>query len=333
MNQAAAGGRSRAAVVALACAGVFVAYLPVTTVSVSLPVLQRELGASTAQLSWVQDAFVLPVAALFLTAGIVADVHGRKKVYQAGMALCAVGALVCLGAHSVQVVWAGQLLAGAGSAALLSVTLALISRVVPNPRERGKYIGWWTTCMMAAMVVGPLVAGAVVAHTSWRWIFLLPVPVALVTMAFAARFLDGSKAARGRRLDWPGQVTAALAIIALVYGVIEGGATSFTEPRTLMALSVALVSGVAFVLVERRSAAPMLDLSLFRSGPFTAAALVALVSFLGLIGFFFVLSLYLGTVRRLDTWDSGIRLIIVNVVSMLLGLVMGRIMARSRPGY
>ncbi|MFI8201585.1 MFS transporter [Streptomyces sp. NPDC085937] len=323
---AAAGGRSRAAVVSLACAGVFVAYLPVTTVSVSLPVLQGELGASTAQLSWVQDAFVLPMAALILTAGVVGDVLGRKKVFQAGMALCAVGALVALCANSVQVVWAGQVLAGAGAAALLPVTLALISQAVPNPRERGKYIGYWTTCMMAAMVVGPLMAGTVVAHTGWRWIFLLPIPVALLTMGVAARLLTESKAAHARGLDWPGQVAAAVAITALVYGVIEGGATSFTAPRTLVALVVAVLSGAAFVLVERRSTTPMLDLSLFRSRPFTAAALVALVSFLGLIGFFFVLSLYLGMVQRLDTWDASLRLILVNVMSMVLGVVMGRVM-------
>ncbi|WP_439812824.1 MFS transporter [Streptomyces sp. P9-2] len=309
----------------------FVAYLPVPTVAVSLPVLQRELGASTAQLSWVQDAFVLPVAALILTAGVVGDVLGRKKVFQAGMALCAVGASVSLCANSVQVVWAGQVLAGAGAAALLPVTLALISQAVPDPRERGKYIGYWTTCMMAAMVVGPLMAGTVVAHTGWRWIFLLTIPVALVTMVFAARLLTESRAAHGRGLDRPGQVTAAVAITALVYGVIEGGAASFTEPHTLVALAVALVAGVAFVLVERRSGTPMLDLSLFRSRPFTAAALVALVSFLGLIGFFFVLSLYLGMVQRLDTWDAGVRLVLVNIVSMVLGVVMGRVMGRVSP--
>ncbi|MEU0445771.1 MFS transporter [Streptomyces tendae] len=320
--------RGRAATIALACAGVFVAYLPVTTVAVSLPAVQEALGASTAQLSWVSDAFVLPVAALILTAGVFGDVHGRRRVYQVGLALCAAGALVSLCAGSVQVLWAGQALAGAGAAALLPVTLALISQAVPDPRERGKYIGWWTTCMMAAMVVGPLVAGVVVRHTDWRWIFLLPVPASLVTMAVAARLLPESRAAGGRRLDWPGQISAAVAITALVYGVIEGGADSFTAPRALAALAVAVVSGWVFVVVERRSAAPMLDLSLFRRPAFTASTLVALVSFLGLIGFFFVLSLYLGLVQQLDTWQAGIRMVLVNIVSMFMGVAMGRVMQR-----
>ncbi|WP_405096282.1 MFS transporter [Micromonospora sp. NBC_01412] len=318
--------RGRGATIALACAGVFVAYLPVVTVTVSLPAIQQALGASTAQLSWVSDAFVLPVAALILTAGVFADVHGRKRVFQVGLALCAVGALVALCARSVEVLWVGQALAGAGAAALLPVTLALISHAVPDHRERGKYIGWWTTCMMAAMAVPPLFAGVLLEHVGWRWIFLLPVPVALLTMVFAARLLDESRAPGERRLDWPGQVTAALAITALIYGVIEGGAESFTHPRALAALAVAVVSAAAFVRVELRSKAPMLNLSLFRSPAFAASTLAAMISFLGLIGFFFVLSLYFGLVQQLTTLESGIRMVLVNVVSMFLGLVMGRVM-------
>lgn len=323
-----AAGRARGATVALACAGVFVAYLPVTTVAVSLPVIQRELATSTAQLSWVTDAFVLPVAALILTAGVFADVRGRKKVYQVGLALCAAGAAVSLCAPSVEALWAGQALAGAGAAALLPVTLALISHAVPDPHERGKYIGLWTTCMMAAMAVGPLIAGVVVDHVGWRWIFLLPVPVSLLTMAVAVRKLSDSRGPGKRKLDWPGQFTAAVAITALVYGVIEGGAESFAAPSVIGSLALAVVSGGAFVAVERRSSAPMMDLSLFRVPAFTASTLVALVSFLGLIGFFFVLSLYLGLVQQLDTLQAGVRMVLVNVVSMALGVVMGRVMRR-----
>ncbi|WP_051300019.1 MFS transporter [Actinomadura rifamycini] len=320
------GRRAAGAVIAPACAGVFVAYLPVTTVAVSLPEIQRALHASTAQLAWVQDAFVLPVAALILTAGVFGDVHGRKKVYQAGLALCALGALVALCAPSVQVLWAGQALAGAGAAALLPVTLALIGHAVPDPRERGRYIGLWTACMMGAMVVGPLVAGTLLRVADWRWIFAPTIPVALAAMAAAARLLDESRVREARGLDWPGQATAAVAITALVYGVIEGGAESFAHPRTIAALALAAVSAAAFVVIERRGAAPMLDLSLFRSPAFTGSALVAMIGFLGLIGFFFVLSLYFGMVQGLGVLESGVRMVIVNVVSMVLGVVMGRVM-------
>ncbi|MET9384293.1 MFS transporter [Streptomyces sp. NPDC002928] len=315
----------------MACVGVFVAYLPVTTVSASLPAVQRALDASTSQLSWVSDAFVLPMAALILTAGVFGDVHGRKKVYQAGLALSGLGAVVALCAQNVQVVWAGQALAGLGSAALLPTTLALISHAVPDPRERGKFIGLWATALTAALALGPVIAGTILDHFAWRWIYLLPVPASLLAMACAAKLLTDSRAPGSRRLDWPGQITAALAITALVYGIIEGGATSFTDAKVVVALSIAAVSAVAFVLVERSSADPMLDLTLFRSPAFTATTLIAMISFLGLIGFFFVLSLYFGMVQQLSTLEAAWRLLMVSMVCLVLGAPVGRLVHRVSP--
>ncbi|NNN31707.1 MFS transporter [Streptomyces sp. S3(2020)] len=315
----------------MACVGVFVAYLPVTSVSVSLPAIQRALDASTSQLSWVSDAFVLPMAALILTAGVFGDVHGRKKVYQAGLALSGLGALVALCAPSVEVLWIGQALAGLGAAALLPTTLALISHAVPDPRERGKFIGLWATSLMAALALGPVISGTLLGHVAWRWIFLLPIPAALLAMACAAKLLTDSRAPGSRRLDRPGQFTAALAITALVYGIIEGGATSFTDPAVMVALSTAVVGAVAFVLVERASSSPMLDLTLFRSPAFTATTLIAMISFLGLIGFFFALSLYFGMVQQLSTLDAAWRLLMVTMVPLVLGAPVGRLMHRVSP--
>ncbi|MER5433747.1 MFS transporter [Streptomyces sp. NPDC002588] len=312
----------------MACVGVFVAYLPVTTVSVSLPAIQRALNASTSQLSWVSDAFVLPMAALILTAGVFGDVHGRKKVYQAGLALSGLGAVVALCAQNVQTVWAGQAVAGLGSAALLPTTLALISHAVPDPRERGKFIGLWATSLTAALALGPVIAGTTLEHFDWRWIYLLPVPVSLIALACAAKLLTDSRAPGSRRLDWPGQISAALAITALVYGIIEGGAGSFTDPEVLVALATAVVSGVAFVMAERASSSPMLDLTLFRSPAFTATTLVAMISFLGLIGFFFALSLYFGMVQHLSTLDAAWRLLMVSMVPLVLGAPIGRLVHR-----
>ncbi|MGY3684958.1 MFS transporter [Streptomyces sp. TE33382] len=211
------------------------------------------------------------------------------------------------------------------------MTLALISHVVPDPRERGKYIGLWTTSMMGSLAVGPLVAGVIVEHAAWRWIYLLPIPLSLITMVIAARVLTESRSQVQRALDWSGQITAALAVVALVYGVIEGGATSFGDVRVIVALVVAVCSGVAFVLFERRSASPMLDLSLFRSAAFTGSALVVMISFLGLIGFFFILSLYLGMVQQLSTLEAGLRLLMTTVLPMILGTVVGRLLRYLSP--
>jgi len=315
----------------MACLGVFVAYLPVTTVSVSLPAIQRTLGATTSQLSWVSDAFVLPMAALILTTGVWGDVHGRKRVFQAGMVFCAVGAAVSLTADSVQALWVGQAASGLGAAALLPTTLALISHAVPDHRERGRFIALWAMSMLASLAMGPLIAGVLLEHVGVRWIFLLPIPVSLVVLAVAAFLLPDSKAPHGRRLDWPGQITAAVAVVAVVYGVIEGGADGFGTPSVVAALVLGAVSAVAFVLVERRSSSPMLDLALFRSPAFTATSLVAMISFLGLIGFFFALSLYFGLVQQLTTLEAGLRLVLVSGTSLVIGIPVGRLMHRISP--
>jgi EmrB/QacA subfamily drug resistance transporter len=318
----------RAATIVMACLGVFVAYLPITTVAVSLPAIQRALHTSTAQLSWVQDAFVLPMAAFILTAGVFGDVHGRKKVFQAGLFCCAAGAAVALCAHNIQTLWTGQVLAGLGSAALLPTTLALISHTVPDHRERGKFIGMWAMALLAALALGPVIAGVILDHYSWRWIYLLSVPLALLAMAVAAPLLTDSRAPHGRKLDWPGQITAAVGVTALVYGVIEGGADSFTATKVVAALALGVVALIAFVVVEKRSASPMLDLAVFRSAAFTATALIALITFLGLIGFFFVLSLYFGMVQQLGTLEAGARLLLVPVAAIVAGAPAGRLMHR-----
>jgi EmrB/QacA subfamily drug resistance transporter len=320
--------RSRTATLVVACLGVLIAYLPVTTVSVSLPAIQRALGATTAELSWVSSAFVLPMAALILTAGVFGDVHGRKKVLLVGLGLSGLGALVSLTAGAVQQVWIGQAVSGLGAAALLPTTLALISHAVPDHKERGRFIGIWATSMLLSMAIGPLVAGTLLQHVGWRWIFVLPIPASLVVLAVAARALPESRAPHARSLDWAGQVSAALTITAAVFAVIQGGASSFTDVPVLVAIAVALVAGVTFVVVERRSASPMLDLRLFRSPAFTATTVVAVVSFLGLIGFFFVLSLYFGSVQQLDTLHAALRLLVSTGASIVVGAVVGAQMHR-----
>ncbi|MFF0410447.1 MFS transporter [Kitasatospora sp. NPDC004745] len=312
----------------MACLGVFVAYLPVTTVSVSLPAIQRALGASTSQLSWVSDAFVLPMAALILTTGVWGDVHGRKRVFRTGTALCALGATVSLTSGSVQWLWVGQVFSGLGAAALLPTTLALIGHAVPDHRERGRFIGLWAMSLLASLAVGPLIAGVLLEHVAWRWIFLLPVPVSLVVLVVAAFRLPDSRAPHGRRLDWPGQITAAVTVTAVVYGVIEGGANGFGEPAVVGALVLGALGAAVFVAVERRSSSPMLDPALFRSPAFTATALVAMISFLGLIGFFFVLSLYFGVVQHLTTLQAASRMVMVSGASLVASVPVGRLMHR-----
>ncbi len=168
--------------------------------------------------------------------------HGRKKVFQAGLLFAAIGAVVALSAQSVQVLWVGQALAGPGAAALLPTTLALISHAVPAPHQRAKFVGLWAAALMTALATGPLMAGVILEHAARRWIYLPAIPVAVLSTVVAVPLVADSRAPGSRRPDWPGQITAVLAITSLVYGVIEGGADSFSEPKAIVALTLAAVS-------------------------------------------------------------------------------------------
>ena len=326
------GTRHITATIVLACLGVFVSYLPVVGVSVALPVMQQALDASTEGLQWITDAFILPTAALLLTCGMVGDLYGRKKTYLAGLALSSLGCLVCLTAGSVVQVCAGQALTGIGTAALLPSTLALIGHVIPDPRKRRHAIALWTAALGLGLTLGPVVNGVIVAHTSWRWIFLPSLVLAVVTAVIGAVVLTDSRAERERHLDIPGQLLAIVAITGLVYGVIEGGSAGWSSAQVVIAFVAAALGAVGFVLVELRSACPMLDMRLFKSSAFSGAALVMAVTLFAQVGLVFALSEYFGLVHHASTLDIGIRLIAINGFTVVLGPLVGKLMNRVTPG-
>ncbi|MFK4101992.1 MFS transporter [Streptomyces sp. NPDC019531] len=324
--------RHAKATVALACAGVFVSYLPVVGVSVALPVMQQALDASTAGLQWITDAFILPTAALLLTCGMIGDLYGRKKTWLAGLVLFCLGCLVCLTAGTVVQVCVGQALTGVGTAALLPSTLALISHERPDPRKRARAIALWTASLGLGLTLGPLFNGVIVEHASWRWIFLPSLALGVVALVIGAVVLTDSRSERERHLDVPGQLLAAVAITGLVYGVIEGGSAGWASAQVVTAFLVTAVALPAFVLVELRSPCPMLDMRLFRSSAFSGAALVMAITLFAQVGLVFALSEYFGLVHHASTWDIGVRLIALNGFTVVLGPLVGRLMNRATPG-
>ncbi|WP_328317328.1 MFS transporter [Streptomyces sp. NBC_00388] len=317
----------------LACLGMFAAYVPIGSVSVSLSRIQQGLGASTSDLQWVSDAFILPMAALILTFGLIGDLYGRKKAYLAGMLLFAAGSVISLTAHSVEQVWAGQAVAGAGAAALASSTLALISHAYPDFRARAKAIAAWAASLSIGMALGPVISGVILEHAGWRWIFLPAAVITAVTGLVAVRMLEDSRSAHGRAIDVPGQIAAVVFIVGLIYGVIAGGgAGGWGQTKVLVAFAAAALGLIAFVVAELRSASPMLSLKLFSVRPFTGAGVVNAVVMFGMIGSVFVLSLFFGSVQRLSVLDIAWRMLVFNGVSVLTGPLVGRLMGRIAPG-
>lgn len=325
-------GRSPALTTVLACLGVFASYVPVGGVSVALPTIQRGLHASTSDLQWISDAFVLAMAALILTFGLIGDKYGRKKAYLGGMALFAVGSAVNLTAGGAAQLWVGQALSGAGAAALLTSTLALISHAHRDFPARAKAIAAWATCVGLGLALGPLLSGAILENAGWRWIFLPALAVAVAGLLAAFFLLDDSRAPRAPRLDVPGQVTALLGISALVFAVIEGGSAGWGEGKVVAAFAVAAVSLSAFVLVEHRSQSPMLSMRLFSSRAYTGAGAAIALSMFALVGLVFLLSLFFGQVQGMTALQIAWRFLVTFGLTVVSGPLVGRLMGRAAPG-
>ena len=323
--------------VALAVLGVFVTYVPITSVSVSLSTIGTLTSASPSDLQWISDAYVIPMAAAVLSAGVIGDLHGRRRTYVIGMLLTLVGGVVAglgalaEGATAVHVLWAGQAVSGLGAGLLLPTTLALIAHAVPDFRARGRYISLWATGIVLGLAVGPLFAGVLLEHFSWGWIYAPTVVLAAVAGVFALLRLPESKAPEGRHLDWPGQVLATVTVAASIYGVIAGGESGWSSPSCVLGLALGALALVGLIVVENRSSSPMLDLGLFRSAQFSVAGVSALVALFSIVGTMFLLSLFLGYTQQLSPLQIGLRLLFVSGVSALANPLVGRVMGTVRP--
>jgi MFS family permease len=329
--------RTVALTISLAVVGVFVTYVPITGTSISLTTIGTSTGASTADLQWVSDAYIIPMAATILSAGVFGDLHGRRRVYLIGMALTAIGAVVAglgntaSGDTALRLLWLGQAITGTGGGLMLPTTLALIAHAVPDLGARARYVALWSTGLVLGLALGPLAAGVILEHAGWGWIFAPTALLAVVAGGLAAVRLPESSAPEGRHLDWPGQITATIAIAATIFGVIEGGQSGWGAPQTVAGLVIGVAALAAFVRVEARSTSPILNLELFRVPVFSASGFAALVALFALVGAMFLLSLFFGGAQHLSPLDIAVRLLFVNAITALANPLVGRMMGRWSP--
>lgn len=328
--------RGRAAAVALAVMGIFTAYFPVNAVAGSLSAIAAATGAGTAELQWVTTAYVIPMAAAVLSAGVFGDIYGRRRLFLIGATLTGVGAGVAtiasiLSGGALPVLMAGQAIAGLGGGILLPITLALVATAASDQRQRGRFIAMWATGTGASLAVGPIASGLILEHAGWGWIFVPTALLAAVAVIVARASLPESKSPQGRSLDIPGQIIASIAIVGLTSGVIEGGARGWTSAPALIALAVAAIAVIAFVVVERRTPAPLMDLRLFRIPSFSAANFGAFMALFSIVGVVFLISLYLGATQQLSALEIGMRIVFIPGVSALVNPLIGRLLGRIRP--
>ncbi|MFF8445556.1 MFS transporter [Streptomyces californicus] len=298
-------GRRGAALVVL-CFVQFMLVLDDNVVSVALPSMRDDLGFGTAGLAWVVNAYFLAFGGLLLLFGRMADLLGRRRVFLTGVALFGAASLVCGLAQEPWQLVAGRFVQGAGSAMASPAALALIALLFPGSAERARAFGIWGGIAALGGTMGLVISGALTGLASWRWIFLINLPVALAAVVLLPRLVPESRAGRAARLDVPGAVLGTGALVALVYGLLRAGESSWGDATAAGPLVLAVVLAVAFVAVEARAAEPLVPLS-FLSFRFRAVANGATLLFsAAMYAMAFLLMVHLQTVLGYRPLAAGL---------------------------
>jgi EmrB/QacA subfamily drug resistance transporter len=302
-----------------------------TAVNVALPTLQRELGASGAELQWVIEGYALFLSALILIGGSLGDLFGRRRVFAIGIALFAAASLACALAPNVGLLILARCVQGIGGALATPGSLSLVSAYFQGA-ERGKAIGTWSAFGAATSALGPVLGGYLAQHASWRWVFLVNLPLAVGVLAILVFRVPESRDEQAtRRVDWTGAALATLGLGFLVYGFIDlqnpvHGAAAFA----CIALGVVLLAG--FVIAEQRERTPMMPLGIFRSRTFAAANLYTFALYGALGGALYFLPFDLQNVQGYSPTVAGTALlpfvVTMVVLSRFTGGLYGRIGAR-----
>jgi EmrB/QacA subfamily drug resistance transporter len=300
----------------------FVINLDTTIVNVALPTLVRELHASNSQLQWVVDAFNLLFAASVLAAGSLSDRFGRKGMLLAGLSVFGVASLAGGLMGSPGQLIAARSVMGVGAAMVFPSTLSLISNVFTERRERALAIGLWGAITGVAIALGPIVGGWLLQLFDWRSIFFAMAPIAALAGVLAVRYVPTSRDRHAPRADRAGFALSTAMVGLLVYTIIEAPNQGWASARTIVSFALTALLAVAFVVLERRSEHPMLDLSLFRNPRFTAASVSVAISFFALSGFIFLVTQYFQFLKGYGPLSTGVRLLPVAssvAISSILG--------------
>ncbi|GAB2639679.1 MFS transporter [Gordonia jinhuaensis] len=325
--------RRKTIILATCCMSLLIVSMDMTIVNVALPAIHRDLSASMSSLQWVIDIYTLVLASLLMISGTTADRFGRKRVFQIGLTIFAIGSLLCSLAPTAGLLIGARAVQAVGGSMLNPVAMSIITQVFRDPRERARAVGVWGAVVGISMAVGPIVGGALIEYVSWRAVFWINLPICALAVALAAIFIPESKSTTTRTLDPVGQALAIITLGGLVYALIEGPGLGWSSPVTIGVLVMAAAACATFIWWERRVSDPFIDLGFFRSVPFSSATVVAMCGFASYGGFLFLISQYLQSVRGLSAISTGLMLIPLAVTTLVFSPLSGRLVGRygTRP--
>ena len=315
------------------CFALFMIMLDNTVVNVALPSIQRGLHASTSSLEWTVNAYTLSFAVLLVTGGRLGDIYGRRRMFLFGVIVFATSSFMIALSQSDTWLIAFRALQGVGSGFMMPATLSIITNTF-DAHERGRAIGTWAGVSAMALAIGPVVGGFLVEEVSWQSIFLLNVPVAVIAIfvtLFAVRESRDETAIR--EVDLPGVASLTVGLASLVLALVNGNSWGWGSARVIGLFALAALGLAAFVYIEPRRRAPMVDFSFFRSRTFFGANVVAFIVSFTMFAMFFSLALYMQDILRFSPLQTGLRFLPSTIFVMFAGPISGRLADRigSRP--
>jgi MFS family permease len=325
-----------------------VAQLALAIPAVLQGLFQKDLATSTSQLTWISDAFLVPVTLLELTFGVLGDLFGRKRLLIIGAVMLAVGqgvALLTPGVSSstgtrVVVLWIGMIIAGAGAAAIMPTSLAMVAAGTSTGRSRARAVAIWAAALSAGNMLSPILGGWLAGfkygsdpNASWRWAPVAIGLLALISAAASALFARNSASPQGRSLDWSGQVTVAVALFALMFAVIQGPTAGWGSAEVIIGFTVAAVFLVLFVLAENRSAAPLLNLDLFRVRAFAIGSIATVIGMFCFLGTAYSTSIRLTAILLFTPLHAAIAFVLFNGIALPLIPVTERLLHHYNPRW
>ncbi len=310
---------------AAASLGFVVVLLDVSVVNVALDALRTGFSTDIAGLQWVVNAYTLFFAALLLMAGALGDRFGARAVFVTGFALFTLASLACGLAPTLAILVAARLAQGVGAALLVPNSLSLLAQAFPDKEQRNRAVGWWGAAGGIALAAGPVVGGFLVTHFGWRSVFLINFPVGLVGLTLIIRYSAASPRNEGRSLDLPGQGAAIIALASLATALMDAAHLGWTHPRILVTLIVGILAATGFILIEARSRAPMLPLSLFSNSAFSIASVTGVIVNFAYYGLIFVFSLFFQLEQQLPPQETGIAFLPMTVVLMIANIIASRL--------
>jgi EmrB/QacA subfamily drug resistance transporter len=315
------------------CFALFMIMLDNTVVNVALPSIQRDLGASISGLEWTINGYTLSFAVLLATGGRLGDIFGRRRMFLIGVVIFALSSATAGLALSSTDLVASRVVQGVGAALMMPGTLSIITDAFPA-HERGKAMGTWAGVSALALAVGPVLGGFLTEHVSWRAIFYLNIPVAVgaVTAAlFAVR--ESRDTTVGREVDYLGVATLTASLTALVLALVEANSWGWGSPAIVGLLAGAVLGSIAFVLIELRVKAPMVEFRFFADRNFLGAVVVALIITFAMMGVFFFLALYMQDILRYSPLEAGVRFLPSTLMIVGVAPVAGRLADRFGPRW